>query len=92
MKTLSVILLFLNPLLGFLSIPLVCYGLWYLASLPIGLVILNLRFYLRTHRDEHAVYDKIMAELRKTHVFLGTDFYNMSELWRNKETDEIIEL
>ncbi len=67
-------------------------GYWYFTFPIILMVILNLKFYFYTHREEFKKYDEWRNEFSKTHTYLGiTPFYE-TEIWENKLTGEQIEI
>lgn len=67
-------------------------GHWYYAPIFIIPLILILKFYFYTHKEDSKKYDAWRKEFSKTHKYLGVTPYYEDEVWENKLTGEIIEL
>ena len=99
MKLLSSLLLIINPLSGFLIVGSLLVYPWYwnlvhIASLA-TIVVLVLKFYFHTHKQEMADYEAWYQEFKDHHTYIGTETYlfgNQAEQWRNDETGETVEL
>ncbi len=90
MKALTKILLILNPIAGFLIISFIVYGKWYLVPFVIIGVVLNIKLYLYTHKEEFDAYEAWFNEYSKKNIYLGE--YQGSNYWKNIETNEVIEM
>lgn len=89
-KFLSSFMLILNPIGGFLIVAALWSRQLYFLPLIILGVILNLKFYFYTHKEECAVYDAWYKKFSSEHTYLGQDYY--CEFWKNNATGEIIEI
>lgn len=93
MKIISNILLILNPICGMCIIACFMSGHWYLFPLFIIIVILTLKFYSYTHKDDFIKYEIWFKEFSIDNEYLGTtnDHYQ-DEVWKNRKTGEIFEI
>lgn len=84
MKTLSSILLILNPICGFLMVgSIVIGGYWWLSIFPLAFIVyLIMIFYFKTHKEE-------FEEWKKDYDYIGQDYY--SYFYKHKVTGEIVE-
>lgn len=91
MKTLSNMLLILNPVCGFLIVVSIATSHWYLIFPLILVVILTLKFYCHQHKEEDIEYDKWEKEfsIANEYVGIGCSGYDLTNVWRNKETRQI---
>lgn len=92
MKTLSSILLILNPICGFFIVASFVSGYWYCFPLFIIPVILTLKFYFHQHREEHQAYITWRKEFEKENEYLGETWYYGDSVWKNRKTGEIFEI
>ena len=70
MKTLSSILLILNPICGFLMVgSIVIGGYWWLSIFPLAFIVyLIMIFYFKTHKEEFEEWKKAQEPLNTTEL------------------------